>query len=200
MQHTDTVDVIGDNAGLENLVTVSNKKRKVEPEVVVFKSKKQSVVKDFDIKDIVSTGSKDGAHVPNSTKDGAPVQPEFDMKQARFDVQKFGIKGFVGSKKEEAMTSFLVKLGAKPPKNKYVNYREYQEKVKKDSEEKRAKKDLDRKMGLKVTPSGKRDRVKSKDRNDVGEVAGQVGKYRDGVLFVKRRDLVGFNKSRKRNK
>ena len=39
--------------------------------------------------------------------------PEFDLRQARFEVRKFGIKGFQGDKKEEAMTSLLVRLGAK---------------------------------------------------------------------------------------
>lgn len=40
-------------------------------------------------------------------------QPEFDLKKARFEVQKYGIKGFQGNQKDEAMTSFLIKLGAK---------------------------------------------------------------------------------------
>ena len=39
--------------------------------------------------------------------------PEFVMRQARFEVRKFGIKGFQGEQKEEAMTSLLVRLGAK---------------------------------------------------------------------------------------
>jgi hypothetical protein len=34
---------------------------------------------------------------------------------------------------------------------------------------------------------------RQKDRNDVGGyVDGQVGKYKDGVQFVKRADLKGF--------
>lgn len=42
-----------------------------------------------------------------------PSVPEFDFEQARFEVRKFGIKGFHGNEKEEAMTSLLIKLGAK---------------------------------------------------------------------------------------
>ena len=38
---------------------------------------------------------------------------EFDMKRARYEVRKFGIKGFQGSKKDEAMVALLVQLGAK---------------------------------------------------------------------------------------
>ena len=36
-----------------------------------------------------------------------------DLKQARFEVRKLGIKGFKGEQKEEAMTSLLLRLGAK---------------------------------------------------------------------------------------
>ena len=39
--------------------------------------------------------------------------PDFDLRQARYDVRKFGIKGFDEMKKDEAMTSLLVSLGAK---------------------------------------------------------------------------------------
>ena len=38
---------------------------------------------------------------------------EFDMNRARYEVRKFGIKGFQGSKKDEAMVALLVQLGAK---------------------------------------------------------------------------------------
>ena len=44
---------------------------------------------------------------------------EFDMKRARYEVRKFGIKGFEGNKKEEAMVALLVQLGAKVGKDQY---------------------------------------------------------------------------------
>ena len=39
--------------------------------------------------------------------------PTFDMKRARFEVKKFGIKGLQGSEKEAGMVDILVELGAK---------------------------------------------------------------------------------------
>lgn len=48
-----------------------------------------------------------------SQKLPAPENPEFNLEQARFEVQKFGIKGFQGNQREEAMTALLIKLGAK---------------------------------------------------------------------------------------
>ncbi|CAF4753384.1 unnamed protein product, partial [Rotaria sp. Silwood2] len=49
---------------------------------------------------------------------------EFDLEKARFDVHKFGIKGFEKSKYEDARVTLAVSLGAKPPKRKFINYRE----------------------------------------------------------------------------
>lgn len=33
---------------------------------------------------------------------------------------------------------------------------------------------------------------RSKDKNDVGVLDGQVGRYKDGIQFVKKKDLKGF--------
>ena len=38
---------------------------------------------------------------------------EFDLEKARFDVHKFGIKGFEKSKYEDARIALAVSLGAK---------------------------------------------------------------------------------------
>ena len=83
--------------------------------------------------------------------------PEFDLKQARFEVRKYGIKGFKGDKKEEAMTSLLIRLGTKPPKNKCHNYMEYQEMRKKDMAAEKGKRELDRELGYKI-PKATNDR------------------------------------------
>ncbi|XP_033763918.1 uncharacterized protein C1orf131 homolog isoform X2 [Pecten maximus] len=124
-------------------------------------------------------------------------QPEFDMKKARFEVQKVGIKGFSGSEKDDAMTSFLVKLGAKLPKNKFYNYKEFLEMRKQEKQSAKEKKVVDRGLGYKVT-SSKNTKKKSKDRNDVGVLDGQVGRYKDGIQFIKKTDLKGFKRKNKR--
>uniref|UniRef100_A0A6M2DD17 Uncharacterized protein n=1 Tax=Xenopsylla cheopis TaxID=163159 RepID=A0A6M2DD17_XENCH len=62
----------------------------------------------------------------NSQKvlDDIPERKEIDMKRARFEIMKFGISGFDSKKKEEAKVQLAIKLGAKPAKNKYKNYKE----------------------------------------------------------------------------
>ena len=53
---------------------------------------------------------KPGTSSADTTEDSNPA---FDIKQARYEVRKLGIKGFQGDQKEEAMTALLVGLGAK---------------------------------------------------------------------------------------
>ncbi|KAG4076099.1 hypothetical protein HA402_011445 [Bradysia odoriphaga] len=48
----------------------------------------------------------------------------FDMKRAKHEVFSFGTSGLESKDKEVAKIAFAVKLGAKPPKNKYKNYKE----------------------------------------------------------------------------
>lgn len=120
-----------------------------------------------------------------------------DLKSARLDVQKFGIKGFSEDKKDTAMEALLVKLGAKPKKNKAYNYKEYQEIVKRQKVEEREKRELDRKLGYKVK---KKIMARKKDRNDVGRVDGQVGKYKHGVQFVTKKDLQPGGKPGKKKR
>lgn len=120
-----------------------------------------------------------------------------DLKSARLDVQKLGIKGFSEDKKDSAMEALLVKLGAKPKKNKAYNYKEYQEIVKRQKVEEREKRELDRKLGYKVK---KKIVARKKDRNDVGRVDGQVGKYKHGVQFVTKKDLQPGGKPGKKKR
>lgn len=120
-----------------------------------------------------------------------------DLKSARLDVQKFGIQGFSEDKKDTAMEALLVKLGAKPKKNKAYNYKDYQEIVKRQKVEEREKRELDRKLGYKVK---KKIMARKKDRNDVGRVDGQVGKYKHGVQFVTKKDLQPGGKPGKKKR
>ncbi|KAK3096981.1 hypothetical protein FSP39_005345 [Pinctada imbricata] len=169
----------------EESMLKGNEKRKAEPEVIVFQSRKRKL-----------DDSENKGKTTVLMKHDDSSRPEFDMKMARYEVQRYGIKGFQGAKKEEAMTSLMMKLGAKPPKNKYLNYKEYMEQVKRDQVENRDKRELDRKLGYKMQSSNKRDRKKTKDKNDIGELDGQVGKFKSGVLFVKKTDLVNSSKSK----
>ncbi|KAF5301586.1 hypothetical protein FQR65_LT08891 [Abscondita terminalis] len=51
----------------------------------------------------------------------------FDAKKARHEILKFGMSGFDQQKKQEAKIQLAIKLGAKPPKKVYKNYKELTE-------------------------------------------------------------------------
>lgn len=60
---------------------------------------------------------------------------EFDIKRARHEVIRFGISGFDSKEKEDAKVTMAIKLGAKPPKRKYQNYKELLQEKKKAAAE-----------------------------------------------------------------
>nr|CAD7203590.1 unnamed protein product [Timema douglasi] len=101
-----------------------------------------------------------------STKKRAPSQASptepgaqkdvIDMKRVRYEVFKFAMSGYNPEKKEEAKVSLAIKLGARPPKNKYHNYKELK-KMKEDKE----KESIDR---LKLIKAGKDSKGKSNDK------------------------------------
>ncbi|KAK3590599.1 hypothetical protein CHS0354_001623 [Potamilus streckersoni] len=131
------------------------------------------------------------------SKNEADDNPDFDMLQARYEVRKFGIKGLQGSQKDEAMTSLLINLGAKPPKNTYYNYKEFQQMRKKNIQEETEKRDLERRLGYRVVnPNKGKKRQKASD--DIGIVDGQVGRYKNGVQYVRKEDLIGFKKQKQK--
>lgn len=69
----------------------------------------------------------------NSQKD-VTKSKEIDMKRARHEIVKFGMSGFDPEKKEQAKVQLAIRLGAKPPKNKYKNYKELKEEKRKQIE------------------------------------------------------------------
>lgn len=52
--------------------------------------------------------------------------PGLDMKRVRHEVFNFGISGYNFQDQQKAKLALAVKLGAKPPKNTYKNYKELQ--------------------------------------------------------------------------
>lgn len=53
-----------------------------------------------------------------------------DMKRVRHEVFNFGISGYNFQDQQKAKIALAVKLGAKPPKNQYKNYKELQTELK----------------------------------------------------------------------
>ncbi|XP_078012346.1 40S small subunit processome assembly factor 1 isoform X4 [Phascolarctos cinereus] len=67
---------------------------------------------------------------------------EFNLEKARLEVHRFGITGY-GKRKERILEQErAIMLGAKPPKNNYVNYKVLQEQIK----EKKAAKEEEKRM------------------------------------------------------
>ncbi|CAF5032100.1 unnamed protein product, partial [Rotaria magnacalcarata] len=138
---------------------------------------------------------------------------EFDLEKARFDVHKFGIKGFEKSKYEDARVALAVSLGAKPPKRKFINYRELLEqnrakktKVKEEEENARLLGDIFNKNPNNKKKFDRQPKRKRIGEGDVGSMRfSSVGKFTGGVLKLSDRDISrvksksGSSQNRKRS-
>ncbi|KAJ8962348.1 hypothetical protein NQ318_018330 [Aromia moschata] len=106
-------------------------------------------------------------------------QNDFNIKQAKHEIIKLGMSGFDRQKKQEAKTQLLIKLGAKPPKNKCKNYKLLQAEHKK-SKEKEASKLQFQQLGKnsigKANAKGKSfDRKRRKEKKgDILDIYGKV--------------------------
>lgn len=68
----------------------------------------------------------DGQKRKNSEKSGDDDRDALDMKRVRHEIFNFGISGYNFQDQQKAKIALAVKLGAKPPKNSYKNYKELQ--------------------------------------------------------------------------
>ncbi|KAJ8875086.1 hypothetical protein PR048_022977 [Dryococelus australis] len=97
-----------------------------------------------------------------------------DMKKVRHEVFKFAMSGYDPSQKEEAKINLAIKLGAKPPKKKYYNYKE----LRKMKEEAKEKED----MRVKLQMIGKNNLGKS-NKKGLRRMPGKLRKAeKDGIL------------------
>lgn len=124
----------------------------------------------------------------------------FNVRKAQYEVQKLVISGLKNADKEEAKMLLAIQLGAKPPKNKNHNYKEFMAIKKRERDEKEALFRLDNsKLNMKSI-KGKKSRKESRDKNDVHKFDSQLGKYRDGVQVISKHDLFKIKKSVKRRR
>ncbi|KAK6195277.1 hypothetical protein SNE40_000742 [Patella caerulea] len=153
-----------------------SKNKREEKEVYVFrdprKTKKKKPVKE--IEEVVEQPS-------------TSANPIFDMDSAKFEVRKLGITGFEETKQEQSMVDLLVSLGAKPPKKKYVNYKEFQKQRKDEIIKDKEKREMDRKLGFRVNKGSHK--KEKRDVNDISIRDGQVGRYDQGTQYIRKRDL-----------
>lgn len=70
--------------------------------------------------------SKENPHKKGSTAEKRNEASALDMKRVRHEVFNFGISGHDFQNQQKANIALAVRLGAKPPKNVYKNYKELQ--------------------------------------------------------------------------
>ncbi|XP_018565285.1 uncharacterized protein C1orf131 homolog isoform X2 [Anoplophora glabripennis] len=103
---------------------------------------------------------------------------DFNIKKAKHEIIKFGMSGFDPQKKEEAEIQLAIKLGAKPPKNKYKNYKLLQVEKKKEKEKETSRQNflqLGKNNAGKSTAKGKSfDRKRKKGKGDILSIYGKV--------------------------
>ncbi|XP_047350919.1 uncharacterized protein C1orf131 [Vespa velutina] len=100
-------------------------------------------------------------------------QQELEMKKARYDVIKFGISGFESSKAKEAKVELAIRLGAKPPKNKSLNYKVLKDERKKEAEAAKNKEPI---SGLSKSLMKHKSRTKQKKNSGILGMYGKVHK------------------------
>ena len=120
---------------------------------------------------------------------------EITMKEARFQVFKFGVSGMDKKSKEEANTALAVRLGAKPERNKFLDYKDLKEERKLEKEEKEMMEE-ERKRSLQgVRKSSntnglaikKGSNLKVKKKGSKSDF--KVGSFDGGMLKLSQKDL-----------
>jgi len=116
------------------------------------------------------------------------------MKQARFDVFKFGVSGFQKEEREDAEVAALVQLGAKPPKKEAVPYAELKEERKKQKKEEKERQAMQRLSGVRnllVKKKGKdQDGKNANKKKGKQNLQSKVGNFDGGMLKLSAKDLA----------
>lgn len=165
-----------------NTLTQAAKRRKQKEVLIIDCAKKRGANKE--------RKSVEEELEPSPVESKPETLDEKQLKRVRYDVFKLGMSGFHKEKKEDARVALAIKLGAKPPRNKTMNYKKLQV-IKKDEKKKEAEeKEMKLKLGLKVPKP-----FKKKEKPVVKAAASQIGRYRHGVQVVSKRDISKISKS-----
>merc|ERR1712029_403992 len=132
------------------------------------------------------------------------ILEEVTMKQARFDVFKFGIKGFDKEGQHEARVALALKLGAKPEKKKCLPISELKEKRKQEKEEKQRQLELEKMTRMRkvsARPSSTKKSKKeteaktpNKKRKKSEATPLKLGKFDGATLKLSQKDLLQMKK------
>ncbi|XP_032803413.1 40S small subunit processome assembly factor 1 [Petromyzon marinus] len=125
------------------------------------------------------------ANVPTSDQETG-----FSIEKARLEVHKFGLTGYSRERQRECERARAIRLGAKPPKPEYINYKELlnQKRQQKEEAEKRHREEAE--SGIFNKKKKGRRRVESKrGRHDDLGVEGMPGRFRGGALLLSKEDI-----------
>jgi len=101
-------------------------KNHLSPETIIFHDPtKRCSARSTDHSHSGSASTK--TRVPGSSNviTANSVLVDIDLKKVRQEVRRFGIKGLEQTDKQSALADMLIKLGAKPPKKSFVNYKQF---------------------------------------------------------------------------
>ncbi|XP_033110298.1 uncharacterized protein C1orf131 homolog, partial [Anneissia japonica] len=139
------------------------KKPKKEVEVVVFNDPSKRKKKQEEEK------------IVDDSRDGI-----MSLKKAKIDVHQFGLGGFTYEDKEKMEMQRAIRLGARPLKKEYMNYKELIKKQKEQREADAKQKEINRKLGIKV--SKKPEKIVLKHKGFWVDPTQQRGVYIDGQV------------------
>ncbi|XP_050805135.1 uncharacterized protein C1orf131 homolog isoform X1 [Gopherus flavomarginatus] len=123
--------------------------------------------------------------------------PEFNLEKARLEVHKFGITGYEKKEQRILEQERAIMLGAKPPKKEYLNYKIYQQKIKEEKTVKKEDYSMEYESIKKKKKKGQEQRKYKKKKSAVSAVpTGQVGKFKNGTLILRGRDLRKIKSSK----
>ncbi|XP_016410597.1 uncharacterized protein C1orf131 homolog isoform X1 [Sinocyclocheilus rhinocerous] len=108
------------------------------------------------------------------------------IEKARFEVHKFGLSGYQKQQQRVFEQDRAIMLGARPPKKQYVNYKMYQQMIK--EQKIKAKEEAKSETQKKRRKEGKSRTEKSKSSSS-GELGGQVGRFKNGMLVLSSKDV-----------
>ncbi|XP_067273398.1 uncharacterized protein C1orf131 homolog [Pseudorasbora parva] len=108
------------------------------------------------------------------------------IEKARFEVHSFGLSGYEKQQQRVFEQERAIMLGARPPKKQYVNYKVYQQNIKerKMKEKEEAKSESQNKRRKEGKP-----RTEKSKSSSSGELGGQVGRFKNGMLVLSSKDI-----------
>ncbi|KAK3888934.1 hypothetical protein Pcinc_007035 [Petrolisthes cinctipes] len=170
-----------------NSLTLAAKKRKQSEITVLDYTKKRGSDKKKQKTD--SEPEEENAELPSQPEN---TMDEKLMKRVRYDVFKLGMSGFNKKEKEDARIALAIKLGAKPPKNKAISYKELVEKKKEEKKKFDEEQEERKEQGLKVT---KMKSKKPERREVVKPSTAQIGRFKNGIQMLSKKDIAKIKRS-----